>query len=101
RAEDAVDAAVLPERVRPRRAENGAAARQDARDLLRPERLEQPLDEPSPTLAHADDLVSLRPGPACHGADDGVQPGAVAAARENRNAHEAPPYPIVLEALLA
>ena len=50
----ALDAAVELVRVRPRRAEDRAAARQDPGDLARAERLERSLDEPAPALAHAD-----------------------------------------------
>src|SRR5579885_3466160 len=89
RGQHAVHAAVHLVRVRARRADDRAAAREDPRDLLRPERLEELLDHPAPALAHADDVVAARPRPARDGTDDRVQPGAVAAAGEDPDAHVA------------
>ena len=42
---------------------------------------------PAPALTHADHLVPARPGPARDGADDRVQSGAVAAARQHSDLH--------------
>ena len=58
---DRIDAALDLVRVRPRRADDRAAPRQDPRDLARPERLEELLDHPAPALTHADHLVPARP----------------------------------------
>ena len=52
--EHALDAALDLVRVRARRAEDRPAARQDPGDVARAERLERPVDEPAPALAHAD-----------------------------------------------
>ena len=81
--EHLLDAAVDLVRVRPRRADDRAAAREDPGDLAAPERLDEPLDEPAPALAHADDLPAAVERAPRDGADDRVQPGAVAAARED------------------
>ena len=87
--EHGVDAAVELVRVRARGAEDRAAARQQARDLAAAERLEDPVDEPAPALAHADHLVPARERPPRDRADDRVQPGAVAAAGEDSDLHAA------------
>ena len=58
--EHLLDAALELVRVRPRRAEDRAAAREDPGDLARPERLDDALDEPAPALAHADHLPAAR-----------------------------------------
>ena len=86
---ETVDAAVLPERIGARRAEDGAAAGQDARDLLRAEILELALDEAAPPLADADHLVALRPRAPRDRADDCVQARTIAAACEDADAHRA------------
>ena len=56
-------------------------------DLAAAERLEDPVDEPAPALAHADDLVPARERPPRDRPDDRVQPGAVAAAGEDSDLH--------------
>ena len=84
--EHVLDAAVDLERVRARGAEDRAAARQDPGDVAALERLDDPLDEPAPALAHGGDLPAAVERPPGDGADDGVQPGAVAAAREDPDA---------------
>ena len=58
-------------------------------DLAAAERLEDPVDEPAPALADADHLVPARERPPRDGADDRVQPGAVAAAGEDSDLHGA------------
>ena len=50
---------------------------------LRAEILEAAVDEPAPAFEHGDAVPALRVGRAHDRADDRVQPGAVAAARED------------------
>src|SRR5436190_167769 len=83
RLQDPFDAAVDLVGIRARRAEDGAALRQEARDFPWPERLEQSFDEPPPALADADDLIPAIERTPGDGADDRIQAGAVAAARED------------------
>src|SRR5207237_6720120 len=85
--EDALHAAVELERVRPRRADDRSPARQETGDLARPERLEQPLDETFPAVAHADHVAAADHHPPTGRPDDGVQAGTVTAAGEHTNAH--------------
>ena len=70
-------------RVCARRPENRAAAGENPRDLPAPERLDDPLDEPAPTLAHADDLPAAVERAPRYGPDDSVQARAVTAPRED------------------
>ena len=83
--EHALDAVLELVRVRPRRAEDRAAARQDPRDRAVVERLELALDEPAPALADADHLVAAVERAPRHRADDRVQTRAVASAGEECN----------------
>src|SRR5207253_8597752 len=78
--EDALDAVVEPERVRPRRAYDRPPAREEPRHLARPERREEPLDEPAPALEDADHFVPAGERAPRDRADDRVQARAVAAA---------------------
>jgi hypothetical protein len=82
-----VDAALDLVRVRPARADDRSAAREDAGDLARPERLEVVLDQPPPAGADPDDVVPAVERPPGDGADDRVQPGAVAPAGEHSDTH--------------
>src|SRR5205823_1439327 len=86
--EHALDAAVEPERIRPRRADDRPAAREEARHLPRPERREEALDEPAPALEDADHLVPARGRPPRDRPDDRVEAGAVTAAGEDADAHQ-------------
>src|SRR5258706_8182134 len=92
--EDLVDRALHLVGVRAARADDRAAARQDSRDLLRPEVLEPALDEPAPAFQHRD-AVPARGVPAPHDRpDDRVETGAVAAAGEDsdRSRHRPKSY---------
>ena len=82
-----LDPAVHLERIRPGGAQNRPAAREQAGDLTRAERLEQALDQSLPALEHADDLAAPRHHPSAGGADDRVQPRAVSAAGEDPDLH--------------
>src|SRR5581483_4014648 len=73
--------------VRPRRADDRAAAGQDPGDLRPAERLEGRLDHSAPAVAHADHLVATRPGPTGDGADHRVQPRAVPAPCQHADPH--------------
>ena len=82
-----LDAAVDLVRIGAGGADDRAAAREDPRDLVRAERLEQVLDHAAPALAHADHLVAVRPRAPRDRADDRVQAGTVAAAGEDSDPH--------------
>ena len=84
--EHPLDPAVDLVRVRPRRADDRPAARQDPTHLARGQRSEVVLDEPAPSVRDADDLVPPVEAPSRDGANHGVEPGAVAAAREDADA---------------
>ncbi len=89
---DPLDAAFDLERVRPGRAENGAAAGQDAADLGDAERLRQAFERAFPAVPEADELVTVDGDAlADHRPDHRVQTGAVAAAGEHADAHDARP----------
>ena len=81
--EHLLDTALDLVRVRPRRAEDRPAARQDPGDLAPAERLDDPVDEPAPPFAHRRDLPAAVERAPRHRADDRVQPRAVAAAGED------------------
>src|SRR5581483_357513 len=81
-----VDSAFEVERIRPARADDRAAARQDARDLLRAEIFEDRLDEAAPALAHRHRLPAGRVRPPHDRADDRVEPRTVAAAGKDADA---------------
>src|SRR5262249_56557972 len=83
RREHGVDAALDLERIRPRGADDRAAAREDPGDLAGPERLEASVDEPGPALADADHLVAARLRATRDRADDRVQPRGVPAAGQH------------------
>src|SRR5205814_4983477 len=85
--EHLLDAAFDLVRVRPRRADDRAAARQDPGDLARPERLQHSVDEPAPAVPDAEDVVAARERAARNRADDGVEARAVAAAGEDPDVH--------------
>ena len=86
---DLLDAALDLERVGPRGAEDGAAARQDAAALLgMPSSMVSALERALPAVAVADELVAVHlDALADDGADDGVEAGAVAASGEDSDAH--------------
>ena len=87
---DLVDAAVDLERVGARRAEDRAAARQDAADLGDAERHGEVLQRALPAVAEADELVAVHPDAlADDGADHRVQSRAVATAGQHSDAHQA------------
>src|SRR5205823_4085511 len=74
-------------RVRARRAEDRPAAWEEPRDLPRPERREDPVDEPAPALPDADHLPAAGERAPPDRADDRVQAGAVAAPGEDADPH--------------
>ena len=85
---DLLDAAVDLERVRPGRAEDRAATRQDAPDFGDVERLRHTFERPAPTVAETDELVPVDlDALADDRANDRVQAGAVSATSENTNTH--------------
>ena len=85
---DPLDAAVDLDRVGPRRAEDRAAARQDAADGSDVERHREALERALPAVAEPDELVPVLLHALAHdGPDDGVEPGAVAAAGQDSDAH--------------
>ena len=85
--ENALDAALDPVGVGTAGADDRPAAGQDAGDLSRAERLEVLLDQPPPACPDADDVVPAVDRAARNGADDRVQPGAVASPGEHSDAH--------------
>ena len=85
---DLLDAALDRERVGARRAEDRAAARQDAAHLGDAQRHRVVLERAPPAVAEADELVAvLLDALADRAADDRVQAGAVAAAGQHADAH--------------
>ena len=85
---DPVAGRVGAQRVGPRRAEDGPAARQDAADRLDVERDGVPLERPAPAVAEPDELEPVLRYPlADHGPDHCVQPGAVPASGEHSDSH--------------
>jgi hypothetical protein len=87
---DDLDAVLALEGVGARGPEDGAAAGQDAARRLDRELDVAVLERPSPAVAEADDGVAVHVDPlADHGADDRVQPRAVATAGEHANPHGA------------
>ena len=78
-----LEAALLLVGVRPRRAEDRAAAVQDAARVLVRERGASRRQHAGPAVAEADEVVAVHLDPLAHdGADDRVEAGAVSAARE-------------------
>ena len=89
---DPLDPALDLVRVGPRGAEDGAAARQDAADLLDVQRHGLALQRAAPAVPEADELVPVdRHALADDGADDRVEAGAVAAAGEHADPHASHP----------
>ena len=88
---DPLDAAVDLERVGPRRAEDGAAARQDAAHLGDARAAScSALERAPPAVAEADELVAVDADAlADDGPDHRVQPGAVAATGQHSDTHDA------------
>ncbi len=85
---DLFDATLDLERVRPGRAEDRAAAGQDAPHLGDAELLRHALERAAPTVPESDELVTVDlDALADDRANDRVQPGAVAATSENTNTH--------------
>jgi len=70
--QDFPDPALELERIRPGRPDDRPAAGQQSRDLPRPERLEQPLDEPVPALADTDHLAAAGHHPPAGRPNDGI-----------------------------
>jgi hypothetical protein len=85
--EHALDAALDLVGVRARRLQDRPAARQEPRDVDRPEVPELALDQATPAVQDADDLVTSVEGAPGHRPDDRVQPGAVASAGEDPDPH--------------
>ena len=84
----ALDAALLLDRVGPRRAEDRSAARQDPAHVGDLERPRDALERPPPPVAVADELVAvLADALADDRADDRVEAGTVAAAGEDSELH--------------
>jgi hypothetical protein len=81
--EHLLDRAVELERVRPARAEDRPAARQDPGDVAQRQVAEVAFDEPAPALEDAHAVPAGRIDLSDDGPDDGVQPGAIAAAGED------------------
>ncbi len=89
RAKDGFDTAVELVRIRPRRADDRAAARKDPGHLAWPQVLQLVFDEPAPAFADADHVPAAGVQPARHGPDDRVQPRAVTAPGQDPRAHAA------------
>src|SRR5207302_517113 len=85
--EDALNALLEPERVRPRRPDDRPAAGEEPGHLPGPERREQAVDEATPAVEDADHVVAARERAPSHRPDDRVQPRAVAAPREHAYPH--------------
>ena len=89
RADRRVDAVLLLEWVGARGAENRAAHGQDAPDVLRRHLADEPrLEAARPPVLDAADLVAKLKPAARHGADGGVEPRRVTAARQDPDSHE-------------
>ena len=87
--DDPLAAAVVLERVRSRRPEDRAAARQDAPHLGHAERDEVPLQRPLPAVAVPDELVPAVFDAAPHDRPDyRVEPWAVTASGQHADAHD-------------
>src|SRR5207237_1925918 len=84
--QDRVDGAELVG-VGARGPEDRPAAREQAGDLSRPERLEHGLDEPEPPLADPNDVVPPLGRPPSDGANHRVQPGAISATGNDADLH--------------
>jgi hypothetical protein len=89
---DLLDAALHLERVGPRRAEDRAAAGQDATHLLNAERRRSALDGSAPPVPEADELVAVDRHPLAHdSADHRVQAGTVATTGQHSDSHGSDP----------
>src|SRR5207248_3060371 len=85
----ALDPVLLFGRVGARGAEDGAAHGQDAAYVGGRELVYQSfLEAAGPAVLNTADLVPELEGSPCHGADGGVEPGRVATAGEDPDAHE-------------
>ncbi len=92
RGRDLVEAVVDLERVGARRAEDRAAARQDAAHLGHAERHRDVLERALPAVPEPDELVAVDADAlADDGADHRVQAGAVAPAGQHTDSHRANP----------
>jgi hypothetical protein len=90
RGPDLVDGALDLVRVRPGRAEDRAAARQDAADLIDPQRPVIAFHRSAPTVPEAYELVAVVADALTDdGPDDGVESGAVAPSGEHADTHGA------------
>ena len=87
--ENVVDTAVEPEGIRTRRPDDRSAARKQSRDLARTERLEQSIDEPTPSFADAEKLVSAHHDASADRANHRIQAGAISSACQYANLHTA------------
>ena len=88
---DRLNATLNLVRVRPARAENRAAAGEEPRDLLAPERGEDAVDETAPALSHCDHLVAVIERPLADRPDHRIEPRAVPSARQDSDSHRLPP----------
>src|SRR5439155_18347820 len=95
RPQHRVDSALELVRIRARRADDRAAARQDPGDLARPQRLELAVDEPAPAGADPEHVPPVVEQPPPRGSDYRIQTRAVAAAGEDSS-----PHPAILEVAL-
>ena len=77
-------------RVGARRAENGAAAREEPARRLERQGHRLTLDQPAPTVPVTDELVPLLVALADDGPDHRVEAGAVTPAREHADTHRTP-----------
>ena len=88
RPDDAVDAVLLLQRVRPGGAEDGAALREDAANVGGLELVDEAFAEAAcPAVLDSADLVPQLEGAARHGPDRGVEPGRVSTSGEDSDAH--------------
>jgi hypothetical protein len=86
---DPLDAAVDPERVGAARAEDRAAARQDATHLRDAQLHGQTLERALPAVAVTHEVEAVDADPlAHHRSDHGVESGTVAAAGEHSDPHD-------------
>ena len=88
RSDRAVDAILFLGRVGPRRAEDGAAQRQDAAHVGRRELIDQAFFETAgPSVLHAAHPMPELEGAASHGPDGRVQAGRVSTTGQDADAH--------------
>ena len=86
---DPLDAALVLERVRARRADDRAADVQDPGDLVPAERFEVAVDRTAPAVQDAERLVPVLPQPPADGADNRIQARAISAPSEHPHTHDA------------